>query len=267
MTGASFTPLDIYIETRKKRPLVYQITNRVSAQVQADTVALLGGLSVMSDAKEEAAEIARKSDALLINLGTPRDDAFEIFSLALGAAQEKNVPAVLDLVGYGFTQYRTALANKLLETFRFAIIKGNAAEISALAGAGKGPTGVSSNETAKDMGEIVRALSTKYNACVFSTGEQDFLAGGDRCAATTGGSAYLGALSGIGCALGSAAALFSAGAPAFEAAFSGLLAFRCAATKAAHGAKGSGSFYRNFQDELALLGSENVDWSVFYETR
>ena len=48
------------------KPLVYQITNSVSAQLQADCVALLGGVSIMSPQKGEAAEIAAACDALLI---------------------------------------------------------------------------------------------------------------------------------------------------------------------------------------------------------
>ena len=54
------------------KPLVYQITNSVSAQLQADCVALLGGVSIMSPQKGEAAEIAAACDALLINIGTAR---------------------------------------------------------------------------------------------------------------------------------------------------------------------------------------------------
>ena len=74
------------------RPLIYQITNGVSAQLQADCVALLGGSSVMSGRLAEAAEIAAASDALLINIGTPPDNAEELYRTAAGAAAANNIP-------------------------------------------------------------------------------------------------------------------------------------------------------------------------------
>ena len=84
------------------RPLVYQITNGVSAQLQADCVALLGGASIMSRQIAEAGEIAASCDALLINIGTPPDNALALYRKAASAAAKNNVPIVIDLVGYGF---------------------------------------------------------------------------------------------------------------------------------------------------------------------
>lgn len=258
-----FSPEQIYRRTRETRPLVYQLTNRVSMQVQADAVALLGGLSIMSDAREEAAEIAAKSDALLISLGTPRADSYEIFAAALSAAQKKNIPAVFDLVGYGFTAFRTKIADELLREFQFSAIKGNASEIAALAGIGNGPSGVSAKTNGSDLRSVVKELSQKFSTTVFCTGEKDFIADGKNEAVIVGGSSYAASLSGIGCALGSAAALFSVHGGAFHGALAALLAFRSASEQADKSAKGPGTFYRNFQDALASLGSDETDWSKY----
>ncbi len=80
-------------------PLIYQITNTVSAQLQADCVAILGGASIMTHTPEEAAETAASCDALLINTGTPPYNAYDLYRTALRAAADKAAPAVLDAVG------------------------------------------------------------------------------------------------------------------------------------------------------------------------
>ena len=69
-------------------PLIYQITNTVSAQLQADCTAILGGSSIMTDNVEEAAKTAASCDALLINTGTPPCNAYELYSTALRLAAD-----------------------------------------------------------------------------------------------------------------------------------------------------------------------------------
>lgn len=232
------------------RPLVYQITNTVSAQLQADCVALLGGTSIMSREISEAAEIAAAADSLLINIGTPEENAAELYRAAARAATEKGRPIVLDLVGFGFTKFRTEAAKKLLAEFHFAVIKGNEAEIAALCGV-TAPRGVSCEGEIADVMDIVATCAKRYNCTVYSTGEHDHLSDGTKCKVVTGGSAMLSGTSGSGCALGSATALFCARETPFSAALRALSIFRESAQEAAKDAKGTYSFRIRFMDGLA----------------
>lgn len=251
---------EILERVREKRPLVHQITNYVSAQLQADIVAITGGCSIMSALTAEIGEIAARSSALLINIGTPDLCFLESCRPAMDAAKHANVPVTLDLVGYGFTKFRNDLADTLLSEYQFSIIKGNSAEVSALAGDGGKPKGVSAIDEGANMRPIVSKLAKKYGCTVFSTGAIDTLSDGETTLCLGGGSALAASRSGIGCALGSVAALFSGVTSPFAASTAACAVFRLAAGRAAKSAKASASFHCAFQDELHLLPCDTPDW-------
>lgn len=234
-------------------PLVYQITNAVSAQLQADCVALLGGSSIMTRALQEAEESAAACDALLINTGTPPENALELYRSAARAASAHNAPMVLDAVGCGFSKYRSAVIRTLLEEFRFSVIKGNEAEIGALCGAKTAPRGVSCGGAVENAAALAAACAEKYRCAAYCTGKYDHLSDGRRNFRVGGGSPLLHATSGTGCALGSATALFCAYMPPLDASHRALSLFRRAAEAAAR-AEGPYSFRVKFLDALAKLG-------------
>lgn len=235
------------------KPLIYQITNSVSAQLQADCVALLGGVSIMSRQRSEAREIAARCDALLINIGTPPDCAAELYEEAACAAIANSKPVIADLVGYGFTRYRTEAADRFLSRCKCSVIKGNASEIKALCWKNTAPRGVSDTGGLGRAGEAAMESAKRFGCVVYCTGERDFLSDGKSTVAVDGGSALLAQTSGIGCALGSATALFCALMPPYEASMHALKLFRRAA-EAAGTADGPYSFRAAFMDMLAKLG-------------
>lgn len=247
-------------EVRKKRPLVHQMTNYVSAQLQADIVAITGGCSIMSALAAEIGEIAAEADVLLINTGAPGPDFLKSCRLALNAAKRARIPALLDIVGYGFTKFRNGLTDTLLGEYGFSVVKGNGAEISALAGSGGKPKGVSADGGYTDMRRAAELLADKYGCVVISTGETDTLSDGKTTLCLGGGSRLMASRSGMGCALGSLAALFSCAAEPFAASAAACAAFRFAAQRAAERSKGSASFHCAFQDELHLLANNTADW-------
>ncbi len=246
------------------KPLVYQITNSVSAQLQADCVALLGGLSVMSRHPGEAAEIAASCDALLINIGTPPECARELYLSAALAANAAGRPVVLDAVGCGFTRFRTETVGELLASVKFSVIKGNFAEISALAGAGAAPRGVSCENAERDAAEITAELAAKIGAVVYCTGERDFVSDGGRRETVCGGSPLLAVTSGTGCALGSATALMCVREAPFEASLRALRLFKRAAALAERraGLFAPYSFRTLFMDLLARLNDGEDEKNV-----
>ena len=199
-------------------------------------------------------EIAAASDALLINIGTPPDNAEELYRTAAAAAAANNIPVVLDLVGYGFSKCRTEIADALLAEFRFSVIKGNGAEIGALCGAGTAPRGVSCDSEIAEAERLTEDCAKKFGCVVYSTGETDHLSNGEKSFAIIGGSPLLRGTSGIGCALGSATALFCTRDEPLEAARRALKLFRRAAAEAGEAA-GPYSFRIKFMDMLAKFGS------------
>lgn len=251
---------EILGKVREKRPLVHQMTNYVSAQLQADIVAMMGGCSIMSALAEEIDEISTGADALLINTGAPGPDFLKTCHLALDAAERAKIPVLLDIVGYGFTKFRNGLADTLLGEYRFSAIKGNSAEISALAGDGGKPKGVSAPGADANMGPATKRLAAKYGCVVISTGAIDTLSDGKTTLRLSGGSRLMASRSGMGCALGSLAALFSCVTGPFAASAAACAAFRLAAERAVDKNLASASFYCAFQDELHLLADNTADW-------
>lgn len=90
----------------------------------------------MADAIEEMEEMTSIAGALVLNIGTLNSRTVESMLLAGRVAREKDIPIILDPVGAGATSYRTKTSQTLIEELCPSVIKGNAGEISVLAGAG-----------------------------------------------------------------------------------------------------------------------------------
>ncbi|WP_442514453.1 hydroxyethylthiazole kinase, partial [Pseudomonas promysalinigenes] len=85
---------------------------------------------------------------------------------------------------------RTALAHELLEA-RPAIVRGNASEILALAGAGAGGRGVDSIDSPEAALDAARALAVRTGGTVAVSGPVDLIVDADRVTRVSGGSVLL----------------------------------------------------------------------------
>src|SRR6476661_8410432 len=119
---------------RERKPLIHQITNYVVMNETANATLALGALPVMAHAVEEVEEMASVAGALVLNIGTLSAPWIEAMLLAAKAANAAGVPVVLDPVGAGATRLRTDTAKRILEEAEIAVVRGNAAEVAALAG-------------------------------------------------------------------------------------------------------------------------------------
>ena len=81
----------------------------------ANATLALGALPVMAHAREEVEEMVGHAGALVLNIGTLSPDWVEAMLLAGRAANESDVPVVLDPVGAGATRYRTETARRILD--------------------------------------------------------------------------------------------------------------------------------------------------------
>lgn len=136
---------------REKNPLVHCITNYVTANTVANGLLAAGASPVMADSPLDAEDITAKASAVLFNMGTLSKDRLRAMLISAQKAADMAKPIVLDPVGAGSTDNRLRSTMQLLRQFRFAAVRGNASEISALLSTSpitmKAEKGVDSAET------------------------------------------------------------------------------------------------------------------------
>ena len=139
---------------REKNPLIHNITNIVVANFSANGLLALGASPVMADAVEEVSDMAQVSNAVVLNMGTLNRETVEAMMVAGKSANQYGIPVILDPVGVGATSYRTEVAKRLLQEVKFAIIRGNAAEIANLIGEKWEIKGVDAGKSGGNVKEI-----------------------------------------------------------------------------------------------------------------
>jgi hydroxyethylthiazole kinase len=239
---------------RERKPLVHNITNYVVMNETANAILALGALPVMAHAKDEVREMVGLAGALVLNIGTLSEDWIEAMLLAGTAANEKEVPVVLDPVGVGATAYRTATARRILSAVDVAVLRGNAGEVATLVGVEAEVRGVESVGPVGDPAELAREAARSFGLVASVTGPVDYVSDGERSAAVANGHALLASVTGTGCMSTAITGCFLAAKDdPFEAAVEALVAFDVAGEDAAVDAKGPGSFHVNLYDALAAL--------------
>ncbi|WP_442884827.1 hydroxyethylthiazole kinase [Arthrobacter sp. Soc17.1.1.1] len=246
-------------ELRARGPLVQSITNTVVANFTANVLLAIGAAPAMVDIPEEAGQFASVASGVLINLGTPTQEQRTAMVEAVQAARAAKTPWVLDPVAVGSLTVRTQLAHQLAAQHP-TIIRGNASEILALAGAGSGGRGVDSTEDPSFAIESARQLAVSSGSAVAVSGAVDLLVGPDgHTVSVTNGDALLTRVTGGGCALGAVMAAFaSLTDDALLAATAATGVYTVAAEQAATQAHGPGSFAMEFLDRLASITPDDV---------
>jgi hydroxyethylthiazole kinase len=157
---------------------------------------------------------------------------------------------VLDPVAVGGLAYRTELAAELV-ALRPTVVRGNASEVLALAGAGGGGRGVDSTAGTDDAAQAAAELAGRTGGVVAVSGPVDLVTDGTRRVRIGGGSALLTRTTGAGCALGALVAAYVAVA---DDPLTGTVAAHAhvalAAEAAAAVARGPGSFAPAWLDAL-----------------
>jgi hydroxyethylthiazole kinase len=255
------TPGATLASIRAQRPLIHQITNYVVMNETANATLALGALPVMAHAREEVEEMVALASALVLNIGTLSPDWVEAMLLAGRAANERDVPVVLDPVGAGATRYRTDTAKRLLDELDIAVVRGNAGEVATLIGVDAEVRGVESIGGAGDVSGLARTAAQALGVVAAVTGVVDHLSDGDSSHGVQNGHELLAAVSGTGCMATAITGCFLAVKPEapLEAAAEALAAFGFAGEEAAKDAAGPGTFHAGLYDALAGLTPETLD--------
>lgn len=243
---------------RASTPLVHCLTNTVVQTFTANALLAVGAAPAMVDAPQEAGDFAAVASAVLINVGTVHERTAEAMRLAARSARAAGTPWVLDPVAVGGLAYRTQLATELVELAP-AVVRGNASEVMALAGAGAGGRGVDSTAGADDAAAAAAALAARTGGVVAVSGEVDLITDGRRTVRVGGGSLLLTRTTGAGCALGAlVAAYVAATGDAPTGAVAAHAHVAVAAERAARTAAGPGTFAPAWLDALDAVGPEEL---------
>ncbi len=243
---------------RERSPLVHNITNYVVMNNTANALLAVGASPAMVHAREEVADFAAISQALVVNIGTLSPDWVEGMRLAIHSARQARVPWVLDPVGAGATRYRTTTAAELARQAP-AVIRGNASEILAVAGEAGATRGVDSTQSSEASLEAARRLASSLGTVVAVTGKTDYITDGSRMVAVDNGHPLMSRVTGMGCTASALVGAFLAVEPdAVLAAARALVVLGLAGELATEQSKGPGSLQLHLLDALHTLDEATV---------
>ena len=249
--------VDAWTELQTQQPLVHCITNSVAANYAANILLAAGASPAMIDNPFEAESFASIAAALSINLGTPTSEQMQAMQISAQTVANKNTPWVLDPVGYGpFLKWRSEMVDQLV-LLHPTIIRGNASEISALAGNQVESKGV---DSAVSSNEVYFQALLNHSECVAISGESDFVLSKElhHVIQINGGSFLQPKVTATGCALGALIAAYSAVTTPAIATISAHIHFAIAGKLAFEKASAVGSFNVAFLDEIYQMSANKI---------
>ena len=251
--------IEAWQNLQKQQPLVQCITNSVATNYAANVLLAAGASPAMIDNPFEAESFANITSALSINLGTPTPDQMQAMKISAETVSKKSIPWVLDPVGYGaILKWRSDMADTLV-SLKPTVIRGNASEISALAGNQVQSKGVDSTVASHEV--YKQALPLLQNCeCVAISGESDFILSKELNAViqVNGGSFLQPKITATGCALGALIAAYCAVTTPTIATISAHIHFAIAGKLAFEKNQTVGRFNVAFLDEIYSLNADKI---------
>ncbi|MDA3481731.1 hydroxyethylthiazole kinase [Acinetobacter baumannii] len=252
--------IEAWQNMQAKTPLVQCITNSVAANYTANVLLASGASPAMIDNPYEAESFTKISSALSINLGTPTSEQMQAMQISAKTAQLNEIPWVLDPVGYGpILAWRSQMTDELLQ-FKPNVIRGNASEISTLAGNQVQSKGVDSTLSSDQAYQQAFSLLT-HASCIAISGESDYILSNevDAVIQVNGGSPLQPKITATGCALGALIAAYSVVTTPTISALSAHIHFAIAGKLAANQAQTMGSFSSIFMDYIHMLDANLIE--------
>lgn len=247
-------------DLRRENPLIHCITNNVVANFQANGLLALGASPIMADSLEEAAEVAALSSCTLLNIGTLDPNTIHAMKAAGKSAIKHKIPLILDPVGVGATAFRKDTVEDLLSTLDFTLIRGNAGEIAAIAGASWQAKGVDAGFGDGDITDVAKQVAIKHRCLVAVTGETDVVTDGERVIQISGGHEFMTKVTGVGCLLSAVVGAFLAvsSSDSLHTIAESLAFYKRAGEITATQSIGPGDFSMHFLNTLHTLKIEDV---------
>ncbi len=246
---------------RLKKPLIEAITNYVTINDCANAIIALGASPAMCESAYEVYDFSLISNAVYINIGTLTKEQEYAMIQAIKAANDNNLPIVLDPVGCGAIPRRKSLINKMRKFGNIAVVRGNLGEIKALTGKDGKVRGVDCIDNGSDGINVCETLANEWNCIVAASGKKDIITDGERTVLINNGTKMLTKITGTGCILGAITAAFcGAETNYFSATIASHLTMSIAGEIAANKEKGNlpGSFKVNLFDQFYILNDETI---------
>ena len=198
-------PILTYIQ--QEAPLIHCITNPISINDCANILLAIGARPIMAEHPDEVAEITAITKGLALNLGNITDARMASMKISAGAAKDKGIPFVLDLVGLSCSRLRQKYAKELLQIAVPDIIKGNISELRTLLGLPTTPgMGVEAGqkemvtkENALEYARIFQKQAREYHTLLLATGPIDLVVSSEEAYIIANGSNALASITGTGC--------------------------------------------------------------------
>lgn len=198
-------PILTYIQ--HETPLIHCITNPISINDCANILLAIGARPIMAEHPDEVAEITAIAKGLALNLGNITDARMSSMKISAGAAKDKGIPFVLDLVGLSCSRLRQKYAKELLHIAVPDIIKGNISELRTLLGLPTTPgMGVEAGqkemvtqENALEYAKIFQKQAREYHTILLATGPIDLVVSSEEAYIIANGSNALASITGTGC--------------------------------------------------------------------
>ncbi len=248
---------------REKSPLIHAITNPIAINMVANAILFQGAKAICAEHPDEMEDIVKISDSLSVNLGNITDSRIKSIELAVKFANKKNIPVIIDLVGVGASKLRYDFAKKLLENYKFSLIKGNGSEILAISGNDSNAKGIDVGEKDKTNGEniekfieISKDLCQKYQTSVLITGKTDILLDEDKYFLIENGCENLSKITATGCMLTSLISTFLSVCDPIEASILGLLILEISGEISDR--KELYSFFVNLMDNISIISDDEI---------
>jgi len=245
---------------RERAPLVHNVTNFVVMQQTANALLAIGASPLMAHAEAELDELLAYAGALVLNIGTLDAPWISAMEHALATAQGRALPVVLDPVGAGASRLRTETALRLLERGGVTILRANASEVLALAGAVGATKGVDSTHSSDLAGEAAHSLAIRYGCAVVVSGVIDYCLDRTREVRVHNGVGMMARITGMGCTASALCGAFCAVQPdALRAAVDAMAVMGVAGELALAAALGPGTMAASFFDVLHELDFAELD--------
>lgn len=255
-------PYSLIDRLRQTNPVVLTVANSVTIDKVADGLSAIGASPIMSKEPAEAAAMVKLANAITINLGTITETQLKQIRAVLDANASR-LPVVLDPVAVGSVPYRLKIAYQLLADYHFTVIRGNAGEIAALAGASWQAHGIDAGQGSSDLAAIAQQCAHRFHSLVALSGPTDFVTDGQDVFTNPLGDRYLALNVGSGDMLSSTLAAYLAlGEVPLPTCSLACQAFAFAGAQAARNVRGLGQWQSRFFDELCQLTSTSVQRGV-----
>ena len=251
---------------REQSPIILNITNYVAMGISANALLGVGASPLMSSEPEEMKELTTLASAVAINLGCLESTQIKAMDLAAETAAELGRPWVLDPVGFGASRLRNCTAMRLAEQFHPSVIRGNASEIMAMAGAAVRPHGVDTADCSNAAAEYAVTLARRLGTVVSVSGPVDIITDGRDIVRIYNGDPMMPKVSALGCTASAITAAFlAADSNALDAAAGAMALMGIAGEQAAAASAGPGSLPANFIDALHSISPDDEFNRIRYE--